>query len=128
MYLAYVPRIGIDAFFAYAPTIKLIGMKNLLRFLVICLVLSVVSVAMMLVYSFPDRPSTWLGWLTCFLLAIPLTLLGEFVGEMLQRNRLAQAVAQRTQHSGFSWMRICYMLVAALLVSSLLIYLNYLFP
>ena len=86
-------------------------MNRLLRFAAAYVVLSLVLGGLALVQAFPSRPTSWLGWLALFALVVPVTLAGEFVGELLFRNRLSQAVEQRTQQRTFSWLRIGYVLI-----------------
>ena len=70
----------------------------------------------MLIVAFPHHPRTLVGWAAFFLLALPVTLFGEAVGEGLWRNRVAQAVEQRAEGQSFSWLRIAYGFVAMLLL------------
>ena len=96
-------------------------MKSLLRFATIYIALSTVLGLLALVSSFPARPISAHGWLALFALALPLTLAGEFVGELLHRNRVARAVDERTQGKEISWMRIGYLLCIGLLVAAVVL-------
>jgi len=89
-------------------------MKTMLRVVVAYVVISVVLGALALFLSFPARPTTGIGWLLLFALALPLTLIGELVGDALFRNPLSQAVEKRTQRRSFSWLRIATGLVVML--------------
>jgi hypothetical protein len=93
-------------------------MKSLLRFVVAYVLLSAVLGLLALVSSFSARPSSWVGWALMFAMVIPVTLAGELVGEVLHRNRVARAVAQRTEGSGFSWLRLGYLLLAGLVIAA----------
>lgn len=86
-------------------------MNRLLRIAAAYVVLSLVMGGLALLQGFPQRPTTWLGWALLFALVLPVTVAGELVGEFLFRNRLSQAVEQRTQPHGFSWLRIAYVLL-----------------
>ena len=86
-------------------------MNRLLRFAAAYVVLSLVLGGLALVQAFPRRPTSWVGGLALFALVVPVTLAGEFVGELLFRNRLSQAVEQRSQQRTFSWLRIGYVLI-----------------
>ena len=68
----------------------------------------------MLIFAFPHYPKTLVGWAAFFLLALPVTLVGEVVGEGLWRNRVAQVVERRTEGKSFSWLRIAYGFVTML--------------
>lgn len=89
-------------------------MKTLLRWLATYVLLSAALGGIALLTSFPARPGSWLGWLLLFALIVPLTLVGEGIGELLHRNRIAAAVEQRSRGRGLSWLRIGYMLVVML--------------
>jgi hypothetical protein len=96
-------------------------MKSLLRFVIAYVLLSGVLGLLALVSSFPARPSSWVGWAVLFALVIPVNLAGELVGEVLHRNRVARAVARRTEGSGFSWLRLAYLLLAGLVIAAALL-------
>jgi hypothetical protein len=72
----------------------------------------------MLLSVFPRYPSTLAGWVGLMALALPVTLVGEFVGSLFWRNRVAQVIEQRTAGSSLSWLRIGYGFVVILLVFS----------
>ena len=86
-------------------------MNRLLRIATAYLVLSLVLGGLALLQGFPQRPNTWLGWGALFALVLPVTVAGEYVCQLLFRNRLSQVVEQRTQQRGFSWLRIAYVLL-----------------
>lgn len=86
-------------------------MNRILRIGTAYVVLSLVLGGLAMLQGFPQRPTTWLGWFALFALALPVTVAGEYVGELLFRNRLSQAVEQRTQQRRFSWLRIAYVLL-----------------
>jgi hypothetical protein len=96
-------------------------MKSIVRFVVAYVLLSVVLGLLALVLSFPARPSSWVGWAVLFALVIPVTLAGQYVGELLHLNRVARAVARRTDGSGFSCLRLGYLLVAGLVIAAALV-------
>jgi hypothetical protein len=85
-------------------------MNRLPRIATAYVVLSLVLGGLALLQGFPQRPTTWLGWASLFALVLPVTVAGEFVGELLFRNRMSRAVEQRTQQRSFSWLRIAYVL------------------
>jgi hypothetical protein len=74
------------------------------------LILSALLTAALLLGMFPKYPETLIDWMLLFLLAIPIVLVGELLGEFLFRNRLTKAVEHRTQATPFSWLRILYVL------------------
>lgn len=99
-------------------------MKTVLRFVASYVAMSLLLGAVALLSSFPQRPSTWQGWLALFTLIIPITFVVEAVGEVLHRNRVAGAVARHTEGRAFSWLRLAYLLVAGLVVAAAVLLLN----
>lgn len=63
---------------------------------------------MWVILSYPDIPSTAGQWLSMLALALPLQLAGEFVGELLWKNRATRLVEQKTAAKSFSLFRILY--------------------
>ncbi len=102
-------------------------MKSLLRFAVTYLMLSSVLGVVALVTSFPARPHSWVGWLSLFALALPVTAAGELLGVLLHRNPIASSVNWRTRDRRFSLLRIGYLLGAGLLVAVAIAGFNILF-
>jgi hypothetical protein len=90
--------------------------KPALRFVAAYVLLSAVLGGLALLQSFPARPSSWVGWLLLFALALPVTIAAEFVGELVFRNPVSQAVERRTKHKGFSSLRVLAGLVVMLVV------------
>ncbi len=80
-------------------------------------ILSLVTAAMLLLWSWPWRPHSALGWGLLFLGALPLTLLGEYLGE---RTILQSPIAARLDalRSGpqTSALRITYVLICVIVV------------
>ena len=83
-------------------------MERLLTFVVLYLTLSTAAVLALLGGVFPNHPKTVTGWALLFVLALPLTLAGELVGEFLWRNRIAHAIAARSSGSSLSFLRLGY--------------------
>ena len=63
------------------------------------------------------HPTSWLGWLAFFALILPATLALEWAGQFIQRNPVSQVVERRTAGQEFSFGRVVFYLVLALLVS-----------
>lgn len=59
------------------------------------------------------------------MLALPVQLAGEFVGELLWNNKASRLVEQKTAAKSFSPLRICYGLVLLLLFAGLLLGVGY---
>ena len=91
-------------------------MKSALKFVAIYVVLSVLLGGLALLQSFFDRPTSWVGWLAFFALVIPVTIAGEFVGEVVFGNPVSQAVERHTKGQRFSWLRILVGLVVMLIL------------
>jgi hypothetical protein len=92
-------------------------MKTALRFFAAYVLLSAVFGGLALIQSFPDRPTSWVGWLLLFMFVLPVTMAAEFVGELIfDRNPVIQAVERRTKAKRFSWLRVLTALTLTLLV------------
>jgi len=85
-----------------------VRVERVLTFVALYLGLSTVLALVLLAGIFPYHPKTVIGWVLLFALALPLTLLGEFVGEFFWRNRIAQAIAARSSGSSLSVLRLSY--------------------
>ena len=75
-----------------------------------------IAAAGMLVYSFPNYPKTLLGWALFLSLALPITLIGELIGNGLWRNHLLRRIDEGTGKGSSSFLRIVYGVLAMLLV------------
>ena len=82
------------------------SMKRALRFSAVYVFLSAVLCCLALLQSFPARPTSWGSSLLLFALVVPVTIVGEAMGEILFRNPLTRAVERRTKDKSFSWLRI----------------------
>jgi hypothetical protein len=81
-----------------------------LRFLGFYLVLSLVIAPLLLLQLLPWYPRSVRGWLILFVVAVPVVLLGELVGDFLLKNRISAAVDRSTRATSLSWLRIGYVL------------------
>ncbi|MFC5462086.1 hypothetical protein [Massilia niabensis] len=86
----------------------------MIRILTVYLGLSILLGLVFVVFSWPDLPSTPAQWMAVFLLALPVQLAGELVGNCLWNNRLARSVDQATAHQSLSLLRIGYGVFAIL--------------
>ncbi|WP_092393230.1 hypothetical protein [Collimonas sp. OK412] len=91
-------------------------MYRIIKFIGWYIALSVAAILGMLVLAFPDYPNTQSGWLWFFVLALPVTLVGDLIGEFTFRNRVAQAILEKSQGKAFSSLRILYGLIAMLIL------------
>src|SRR5207245_405441 len=82
-------------------------------------ILSLVAAALLLLWSWPWRPHSALGWGLLFLGALPLTFLGEYLGE---RIILQSPIAARLDALGSgpqaSALRITYVLICLIVVGA----------
>lgn len=83
-------------------------MARLLKIIAKYITLSAIAAILVLLEVFPTHPTTASGWGLLLVLALPLTIVGELVGEALWRNRLAQAVEAGTKERSFSVLRVLY--------------------
>lgn len=83
-------------------------MRKILKLIGCYIGLSVFIGLMWVAVSYPVIPSTLDQWLWVFVLALPLQLAGEFVANLLWRNKLTRLVEQKTSATPFSLVRILY--------------------
>jgi len=81
-------------------------MRTAIKLIGIYIGLSLVIGLIWAVASYPHMPSTSAEWLWVLVLALPLQLAGEFLGELLWQNRVTRFVQQRTAAKPFSVVRI----------------------
>ncbi len=95
-------------------------MKSALRFAAVYLLISAALGCLALLQNFPERPTSWIGWLLLFALVVPVTIAFEFVGEFIYRNPVSQVVERQTKDRRFSWLRILVGLVLVLVIFAVL--------
>jgi hypothetical protein len=100
-------------------------MRTVIKFIGIYIGLSVFLGLMWVMLSYPDTPSTASEWLWILVLALPLQLAFEFLGELVWNNKATRFVQQRTASQSFSLVRILYGVVLLLVFIGLLLGANY---
>jgi membrane protease YdiL (CAAX protease family) len=97
-------------------------MKRVTRFIGQYIAISLLAGAVLLMYSFPEHPKTWQGWVALLGLALPVVVAGEYFGQLLlERNPASQAIERHTKGKSFSWLRIGYFLLLLLIVCAVLV-------
>jgi hypothetical protein len=81
-----------------------------LRFLGFYLALSLICAPILLLHLLPFRPRSALGWVILVVAAVPVTVLGELIGDFLLKNRISASVDHGTRGTSLSWIRIGYVL------------------
>ena len=96
-----------------------------MRFAAMYLVCSVLLGCIWLVLSYPDRPSSPVGWACLLLLALPVHLVVELIARQCWDNPLTQRVESASRHKPLSLLRIGYGLIMLLLISGLFVAAGY---
>lgn len=92
-------------------------MKRVIKFIGQYIAISFLAGAILLMYSFPEHPRNWWGWIALFGFALPVVVAGEYIGQvLLERNPVSQAIERHTKDKSFSWLRIGYFLLLLLVV------------
>jgi hypothetical protein len=91
-------------------------MRRILKFLGWYIGLSTIAALGWLILSFPNYPHSLEGWSWLFLIALPITIIGEFIGEIVSRNPVTQYVENRTSTNSFSLQRIFFHFIVMLLL------------
>ena len=90
-----------------------------LRILLSYLIVAVIAAGLLLANLWPWHPTSWRVWLLFLILALPILIVGEWLGEAVFNNPLSQSVNRITATRSFSWLRIGYLLGLALLLLAL---------
>jgi hypothetical protein len=67
--------------------------------------------------AWPHHPKSLFDWALLFLIALPVTVLGEWLTDGLVNNPLSAIIECGTRRSGFSWTRIAYYLAIYILLA-----------
>jgi hypothetical protein len=98
-------------------------MRKIMPLLGAWVIVSLVAAAMLLLWSWPWRPHSALGWGLLFLGALPLTLLGEYLGDrIILRTPLAERLDALGSGALASTLRIIYALICVIVVGAAGIY------
>src|SRR5262245_35664484 len=89
-------------------------MKRVLTFVILYVLLSAIAVVGL--GGIPYHPKSFAGWVLLFVLALPLTIVGELIAEFFWRNRVARTIAARS--CALSLLRVGYVFVVVLLFFS----------
>ena len=60
----------------------------------------------------PSHPKATIGWFGLFAGALPITVAGEWLGEVVFENRFAASLRSNTNAGSVSWLRVTYGVVA----------------
>ena len=93
---------------------------RLLRISLKYLVIALAAAGLLLLNLWPWHPSSWRAWLLFVVLALPVTILVEWLAETVLNNPLSKSVDCATASRSFSWLRIGYLVALAILVFALL--------
>lgn len=85
-------------------------LSRILRFISIYLIVSVLAAVALLVDTWPIYPRSLLRWILLLIIAVPVSVLGEWLSDGALSCSLSLAVEARTRGSQFSWLRIGYYL------------------
>ena len=78
--------------------------------------MSLIAAPILLLQLLPFHPRSALGWVIFFVAALPVSLLGEFAGEFLLKNRVSAVIDGKLRGTSLSWVRISYVLSVYILV------------
>lgn len=85
-------------------------LSRILRFISIYFIVSVFAAAVLLANTWPLYPHSLFQWILLLIIAVPVTVLGEWLSDCALSNSLSLAIEARTRGSRLSWLRIGYYL------------------
>jgi uncharacterized membrane protein len=91
-------------------------MPGIIKLFLLYIGMSIVAALGWLILSYPSIPSTPSEWGILFLVALPLTIVFELIGERVNKNPINNAIETKTRHKKFSWLRILYGVFEILIV------------
>jgi hypothetical protein len=94
-------------------------LQRVIKFLGLYVAISIFAAVVLLIYVFSHYPKSIVGWVLFFVLALPIAIIGEAIGEAIWRNPVARKLERLTSDRSLSWLRICYGFIAILLLSGL---------
>lgn len=91
-------------------------LKSLLRFVMVYLIVSAFASIALLADTWPYHPTSLPAWSFLFVVAIPVTVVGEWLAEGVLNNPVSASVERRTRQTAFSWTRVAYYLAVYVLL------------
>ena len=113
--------VALQALQKIPDTTTLSRMHGMLKCVATYLALSPPAALLGLLYIYLHLPTTETGWGLIYLIALPVTLLGERIGERAWRNPFANAISAQTSKRSLSGLRILYTLVVMLVAFGLVL-------
>jgi hypothetical protein len=101
--------------------------RPVLRFVSTYLILSAFAATALLIDTWPHQPRSFLQWALLLVIALPVTVLGDWLSEHTLSNPLARVAVSRTKRVRFSWLRIGYCLALYILFAICVVALLYWF-
>lgn len=95
-------------------------MPGIIKLFLLYIGMSFVAALGWLILSYPNIPSTPSEWGILFLVALPLTIVFELIGERANKNPINNAIETRTRKKEFSWLRILYGVFEILVVLAII--------
>jgi hypothetical protein len=91
--------------------------KQIVRFLWIYFLVSIFATTALLIDTWPHHPTSILEWVLLFAIALPVTLLGEWLGDGLMDNPLTVRIEHKTRNSKSSGARVAYFVAMLVLLA-----------
>jgi hypothetical protein len=81
---------------------------SVLRFIGIYLALALVVGVLALLQLWPWQPKTVVGWGALLILALPVTVAGEWIGQRIFNRRMSDSLGASAEPGSIAWMRVAY--------------------
>lgn len=80
------------------------------RYIAVYLIVSLLAALALLVDTWPHYPRSLRPWALLLLIALPVTVLGDWLSDSALSHSLSLAIEARTKGSRISWLRVGYYL------------------
>jgi hypothetical protein len=84
--------------------------SSILRYIAVYLIVSLLAALALLVDTWPHYPRSLRSWALLLVIALPVTVLGDWLSDSALSNSLSLAIETRTRGARVSWLRIGYYL------------------
>jgi hypothetical protein len=91
---------------------------SVLKFIGIYLALALAAGVMALLQLWPWQPKTAIGWGALLILALPVTVAGEWIGQRIFNKRVSDSLGASAEPGSIAWMRVAYGVAVVVVIAA----------